>query len=394
MEIAGTWHECHLEKKAAKDVAKWQTMIGQGISSFMVSHPGTFRRRLRRGIPEDYRWTVWKLVIRSEIRMRARHYSELCQESNKWTRAIELDIPRTFPEVASFDEDHQRSLLRVLTAYANHDKEVGYCQGMNFVAGLLLLVSGNREEEVFWTFVCLMDEGRLSGFYKRRFPLLRRYLWAFDQLMADALPEVQRHFFLENVHHPMYLHQWFLTLFINCLPMPMVLILWDSIICIGLDTLLLIALSLLKMLSKTLVTLQLEDIVTFFKMMRISNDEDGMTSIGRMIIAESANLQIPAFVLSQLNAEESDADDVDESATDDDGLSPEHKPTCVEKQVPFGDSAVLPFSMGPAVTPMLEPIGDYFVNLPSDVYSWWEETLHDNLQRVRLAAPYRLLSGT
>lgn len=50
--------------------------------------------------------------------------------------------------------------------------------------------------------------------------------------------------------------------------------------------------------------------------------------------------------------------------------------------------------MGPAVTPMLEPIGDYFVNLPSDVYSWWEETLHDNLQRVRLAAPYRLLSGT
>ncbi len=49
----------------------------------------------------------------------------------------------------------QGLLYRILTAFANLDRRVGYCQGMNFVAGLLLLV-GMNEPDAFYTFTSLM----------------------------------------------------------------------------------------------------------------------------------------------------------------------------------------------------------------------------------------------
>jgi TBC1 domain family member 6 len=43
---------------------------------------------------------------------------------------IKIDIPRTFPENIYF-EIYKPGLYNVLAAYANHNKSVGYCQGLN-----------------------------------------------------------------------------------------------------------------------------------------------------------------------------------------------------------------------------------------------------------------------
>jgi Rab-GTPase-TBC domain len=46
----------------------------------------------------------------------------------------------------------QSKLRRVLKAYSTYDREIGYCQGMNFIAAMFLtLVS---EEQAFWMLVC------------------------------------------------------------------------------------------------------------------------------------------------------------------------------------------------------------------------------------------------
>ena len=54
-----------------------------------------------------------------------------------------------------FDRPGQAQLYRILTAYGNLDRRIGYCQGMNFLGGLLLAV-GLNEIEAFYTFVSLM----------------------------------------------------------------------------------------------------------------------------------------------------------------------------------------------------------------------------------------------
>lgn len=50
----------------------------------------------------------------------------------------------------------QAALRRVLRAYSYHDREVGYCQGMNFIAGMFLTIM--PEEEAFWLLVCKYNQ--------------------------------------------------------------------------------------------------------------------------------------------------------------------------------------------------------------------------------------------
>ena len=55
---------------------------------------------------------------------------------------IQRDINRTFPAHDFFKEAGglgQDSLYRISKAYAVHDSEVGYCQGLSFLAATLLL---------------------------------------------------------------------------------------------------------------------------------------------------------------------------------------------------------------------------------------------------------------
>lgn len=72
------------------------------------------------------------------------------------------DLPRTFPGHPALDSIGRDSLRRLLTAYARKEPKVGYCQGMNFLGGLLLLLM--PEENAFWTLSGIIDD-YLAGYY-------------------------------------------------------------------------------------------------------------------------------------------------------------------------------------------------------------------------------------
>jgi len=55
-------------------------------------------------------------------------------------------------------------LQRILVAYSVHMPSVGYCQGMNYLAAMLLLVLKADEVNAFWVLVSLLGEaGRSSA---------------------------------------------------------------------------------------------------------------------------------------------------------------------------------------------------------------------------------------
>lgn len=86
---------------------------------------------------------------------------------------IEKDITRTYPNTKRFAEaDGQNSLRNVLRAYAAYDPEVGYCQGMNFITGLLLMFMPS-EAHAFAGLVLLMEDRGLRKYYHRSLSLLQ-----------------------------------------------------------------------------------------------------------------------------------------------------------------------------------------------------------------------------
>jgi hypothetical protein len=60
--------------------------------------------------------------------------------------------PKKEKDTVVTQQGGQASLRRVLRAYSAYDAEVGYCQGMNFIAAMFITFMS--EEESFWLLVC------------------------------------------------------------------------------------------------------------------------------------------------------------------------------------------------------------------------------------------------
>ncbi|EAN30997.2 Rab-GTPase-TBC domain protein [Theileria parva strain Muguga] len=189
---------------------KWKSMSNRGIEEFANAHPNTFLRRTNRGIPQRYRWESWKVALNYNhyLSIVGDLYESYSTKHNEYSSIINIDVPRTFPELKVFNKDSQNQLHRILSAYGNYQPEIGYCQGMNFVAGLLLLVSGFNEKEAFVAFVGLMNEFKLLEFYKPSFPMIKLYIAGFENLLKKLSPDLHNHLKKEDVSVSVFLNQW------------------------------------------------------------------------------------------------------------------------------------------------------------------------------------------
>ena len=148
------------------------------------------------------------------------------------------DISRTFPSHIFFRERHglgQRSLYNILKAYSVYDRQVGYVQGMGFIAGVLLLYMS--EEDAFWVLVALLKGAvhePIEGLYREGLPLLQLYFYQFEGLVKQHLPKLALHMEQESIHMSMYASQWFITICAHSFSFGLVVRVWDVMILVGL----------------------------------------------------------------------------------------------------------------------------------------------------------------
>jgi hypothetical protein len=149
---------------------------------------------VRRGIPVAYRSVVWQKISLSSL-LKAKYpidyYSTLLSKiplelSRKVKNDIEKDVDRyvflqqrcicsfsviclkrTFPEHAYFEPcgEGESALRRILQAFALHNTDVGYCQSLNFVVGMMLIFM--QEEDAFWLLVTVVEKLLPPDYYTR-----------------------------------------------------------------------------------------------------------------------------------------------------------------------------------------------------------------------------------
>ncbi|KAH8479476.1 hypothetical protein H0E87_031608, partial [Populus deltoides] len=159
---------------------------------------------VRGGVPKDLRGEVWQAfvgvkthvewrdimrgcLLKKLIQMKAKEHNNSNAAPRKWKKQIEKDIPRTFPGHPALDERGRDSLRRVLVAYARHNPSVGYCQAMNFFAGLLLLLM--PEENAFWTLVGILDD-YFDGYYTEEMIESQVDQLVFEELIREKFPKL------------------------------------------------------------------------------------------------------------------------------------------------------------------------------------------------------------
>mmetsp|Transcript_98311 Transcript_98311/g.194795 ORF Transcript_98311/g.194795 Transcript_98311/m.194795 type:complete len:380 (-) Transcript_98311:349-1488(-) len=211
---------------------------------------GRLKALLRKGLPAEHRATVWWSVLGCENRRQhdpdgyARHVSGLAVP--RTAAEIERDLQRTFPNHRLFRmESGQAELRNVLQAFANHSPRVQYCQGLNFIAALLLLIMRDPER-AFWALVCAVDNLGVEGYYTHGMMLLKADMSVLSAELQLRCPKVASMFRREKVELMSICSQWYITWFCICLPGPTLLRVWDTLFFEGFKVLFRIALGIFR----------------------------------------------------------------------------------------------------------------------------------------------------
>jgi len=193
-----------------------------------------------------------------------------------------LDINRSYRNHVQFRErfgSGQISLFNILKAYSVYDKEVGYCQGMSDITAFLLMYI--PEEDAFWIVVSILTDPKynLRGRFLPEFPMLQQSFWIFEKLLKKHLPKVAKHLDKENVMTTFYATKWFLTVFLDAFPFPITVRIWDLFILKGYDMVYSVALGILKLTERKLISLPFDQIMGYFRSLETADvDEDAFTN--------------------------------------------------------------------------------------------------------------------
>jgi hypothetical protein len=148
-----------------------------------------------------------------------------CNEIHEdWMPQIDKDLHRTFPDHPMMDTAGKAALRRILSAYSVRNPEVGYCQGLNFLAAMFMLLF--NEEDAFWCVVVLVED-LLPGYFDLKMIAQQVDGHVLAHLLRGSAPRVAQHLNNLQVDIPSATSAWFLVAFINSLPVETCLRVWD-----------------------------------------------------------------------------------------------------------------------------------------------------------------------
>lgn len=241
----------------------------------------------RAGIPHRLRHEVYNHLARVHDN-KEKHpglYGQYCARieascSAKVLSDIDKDLRRTLTSHPAFANSNtaMRTMRRVLAAYALHNPDVAYCQGMSFVVALLLFVTRQyptaaesrhvvaweeiedpeAEEDAFWLLHHLVDRVLPPAYFGAAPGLpqllgLQRALLVVTRLVDTRQPDLAAHLEALGVPVSCVVVRWLPCLFAGTMPVESVLRVWDMTMAEGMVAVYRAAIAVLEMQRDALI---------------------------------------------------------------------------------------------------------------------------------------------
>ena len=167
--------------------------------------------------------------------MLQKKYIDLLYELNeKYDTEIKKDLLRTLPENTSFQygNENYNKLYHILSAYSNYNKNVGYAQGLNFLAAHCLYIYKN-EVDAFIFLDGLIRKFKLENLFGINNNELNKKLNEIECSVNKSCPEVNKHLQKIFLNYDFFTCKWMITLFSNHMNVKYLFQLWDYMIIFG-----------------------------------------------------------------------------------------------------------------------------------------------------------------
>uniref|UniRef100_A0A3Q3VSK5 Uncharacterized protein n=1 Tax=Mola mola TaxID=94237 RepID=A0A3Q3VSK5_MOLML len=245
---------------------------------------------LRVGVPQEYRQRVWSWMVRARTRTIREHhpqcYQQLCEKSrtsaHPASRQIELDLHRTLTTNQHFCSPSSpalQQLRRILLAFSWRNPAIGYCQGLNRLAAIALLIL-QSEEDAFWCLVAVVEAIMPQDYYTKSLVASQADQRVLKDFLAEKLPRLAAHFDSHSIDVSLVTFNWFLVVFVESLPSDILLPLWDAFLYEGTKVIFRYALALFKYKEDDI--LKIHDSVEIYQYLRFFTKT---ISDGRRLIA-------------------------------------------------------------------------------------------------------------
>ncbi|KAK8746622.1 hypothetical protein OTU49_017111 [Cherax quadricarinatus] len=232
---------------------------------------------IKQGIPKSVRGEAWQLMMQQYMAQNQKlepqipgynlPYESMIKELTSQHHAILIDLGRTFPTHPYYMQTlgpGQLALFNLLKAYSLLDKDVGYCQGLSFVGGVLLLHV--EEEAAYKLLKHMMYVMGCRRQYRPDLIGLQVQMYQLSRLLHDRLLNLYDHFESHEVTPQLFAAPWFLTLYASQFPLSFVCRVFDMVFKEGMEAVFRVALVLLKTHEEALMACDsFEQIMDYIK---------------------------------------------------------------------------------------------------------------------------------
>ena len=166
---------------------------------------------------------------------------------------IEQDIHRTFSSLKLFKPGSELygHLRTVLGAFVIYRPDVGYVQGMSYLAGMFLLYMD--PPEAFMCLCNLLTRHFFLAFLSADTDHVYNMFGLFSKWLEISMPSLANHFEAIHLAPELYLLNWAFTMYAKILPLDTACLIWDTYMLEGELVIFKTALALLKIQRKQLL---------------------------------------------------------------------------------------------------------------------------------------------
>ena len=255
-----------LYEKKQNNQSDYDKIIEERLLSFYNEKNKKFKELVALGCPECIRSIAWMICANIPVNRDSKLYEEFLNEDidSKTEEQIKKDLNRTYFQNESYTDDQIKKLYNILKVFSLQDKEIGYCQGMNFITKFILKVTNYNEIDTFYLISYLF--GEIRGYFTEDFPLLKVNIHIFSNFFKKILPKLYDHFEKMEIPNELWIGKWMQTLFTICLPYDITCRIWDSLFAYGIDFIIPLSISILKAIEGDLLKfLDSSDVIEYFK---------------------------------------------------------------------------------------------------------------------------------
>ncbi|XP_060125045.1 TBC1 domain family member 2A isoform X2 [Zootoca vivipara] len=229
---------------------------------------------LRCGVPIDHRQRVWRWIVSRRVQhiRSPGHYQSLLKKcevaEHPASRQIELDLPRTLTNNRHFSSPASQylpKLRRILLAFSLQNPTIGYCQGLNRLAAIALLVL-EEEENAFWCLVHITENLMPPDYYSNTLIGSQVDQRVFKDFLSEKLPRLTAHLEQHRIDLGLVTFNWFLVVFVDSLVSDILFRVWDAFLYEGTKVIFRYALAIFKYNEEAI--LRIQDSLEIYQYMR------------------------------------------------------------------------------------------------------------------------------